>query len=233
MAEAGTEVEQLRGALIQVEIGGQVYDAVREPRCHTCMHPARIDIEKRILSGHSYRDIAQQYSGTEYQVGGETRTFPDLSWMSIFQHVKNNHMPLEAAVARRILDDRTKALSEHYEEETERIVDGFGFAQQVLQRTQQRLATGQLQPSIQDGLAAAKLIKDFEAETGGDVDSAIWAEAFVRYFEITRELMPDDMWEALGARLTTDPVLRAIKRRVDAAAEEEPIDAEFTEGAPE
>jgi hypothetical protein len=230
MPEPGSDVVEARSALVKVKIGGREYDAVRNPQCNTCMHPARAEIEKRLLSGHSYRDIADHYSNTEYTVGGETRVFPRVGFMSIRNHFQQGHMPVEAAALRRVLDERTRELSEHYEEETSRIVDGYGFAKQVLLRSQEELTTGSLRPTIQDGLAAAKLIAELEAAAGGSVDAEIWAQAMTRYFEILRDMLPDDLWEAYAARLTTDPVLRSIQKRVEGVSDPDALDAEFTEG---
>lgn len=227
MAEGGTEIAQLRSSVIQVEIGGRVYDAVREPKCHTCNHPARIEIEKRILSGHSYRDVAEHYSETEHQVGPETRVFPKLDWTAIWKHVKNKHMPVEMAALHQILQNRSQELSKHYEEETAKIVDGYVFAQQVLRRSQEDLINGALRPTIQDGLAAAKLIKEMDEDSPGGVDAEIWAQAMTRYFEVAREVMPTELWDVFAARLATDPMLHALQKRVEAA--EQPIDVEYTE----
>jgi hypothetical protein len=163
-------------------------------------------------------------------VGSETKVFPKVGFMSIRNHFKQGHMPVEAAALRQILDERSAALSEHYEEETARIVDGYGFASQVLRRAQEELVTGNLRPSVQDGLAAAKLIAEMEAAAGGQVDGEIWAEAMTRYFEVVRSVVPDDLWEVIGTALTTDPVLKSIQRRIEGTQEPEPIDAEFTEG---
>jgi hypothetical protein len=229
MPEPSAEVQEARSALIRVKIGGREYDAARNPQCDTCTHPARIEIEKRLLSGHSYREIARHYSGTEYTVGSETRVFPKVGFMSIRNHFKQGHMPVEAAALRQILDERSAALSEHYEEETARIVDGYGFAQQVVRRAQEDLVSGSLRPTIQDGLAAAKLVAEMEAASGGQIEGEIWAEAMTRYFEIVRACVPDEIWEGIGQALIVDPVLKSIQRRIE-GGEPEPIDAEFTEG---
>jgi len=230
MAELHADVAEARSALVKVKIGGREYDAARVPQCNTCMHPARIAIEKRLLSGHSYTDIANQYSGTEYTVSGETKVFPKVGWMSIRSHFKQGHMPVEAAVLRQILDERTVALAEHYEEETARIVDGYGFAQQVLRRAQEDLVAGALKPSVQDGLAAAKLIAEMETAGGGSIDAEIWGQAMTRYFEIVRATVPDDLWEAIGQALMIDPVLTSIRRRIEGDPDPDALDAEFTEG---
>jgi hypothetical protein len=152
--------------------------------------------------------------------------------MSIHSHFKQGHMPVEMAVMRRILDDRSRELSEHYEEETTRIVDGLGFAQQVLRQAQQDLATGGLRPSISDGLAAAKLIREMESAAGGNVDAEVWVQAMTRYFEVLREIAPQELWDLFAARLEVDPVLTALRRRVEAGGEHESIDVEYTEGEP-
>lgn len=229
MPEPSADIQAARSSLIRVKIGGREYDAAQNPQCDTCMHPARTAIEKRLLSGHSYRSISRHYSGTEYTVGAETKVFPKVGFMSIRNHFQQGHMPVEAAALRQILDERSAELSEHYEEETARIVDGYGFARQVLRRAQEELVTGGLRPSIQDGLAAAKLVAEMEAAAGGQIDGEIWAEAMTRYFEVVRSVVPDDLWEVIGSALMTDPVLKSIQRRIE-GGEPEPIDAEFTEG---
>jgi hypothetical protein len=118
MPEPSADVQEARSALIRVKIGNREYDAARVPQCDTCTHPARIEIEKRLLSGHSYREIARHYSETEYAVGSDTRVFPKVGFMSIRNHFQQGHMPVEAAALRQILDERSAALSEHYDEET-------------------------------------------------------------------------------------------------------------------
>lgn len=228
MPEPSTEVVEARSALVKVKIGGKTYDAAQVKQCHTCMHPARREIEQRVLSGSSYRDIAQHYSGTEYVTAGETRVFPDLEWMSIFTHFKRGHMPVEAAALRQIMDDRAGELSEHYEAETAQLVDGYTFSKQVLQKTQESLLSGDIKPSVSDGIAAARLLRELEADAGGNIDTEVWSQAMTRYFEVAQKIMPTEMWERFAQALAVDPILLAIQKRLDATADE-PLEAEIVD----
>lgn len=224
MAELSREVQETRNGLVKVQIGGKIYDAARVPQCHTCTHPARAEIEQRLLAGHSYREIALQYSGTEYVSGGEVKIFPEVGWMSIRTHFKNGHMPVEAAALRQIMDERARELSEHYEEETARVVDGYSFARQVLVRAQHEMISGNAKVGIQDGIAAARLLREMETQAGGDLDAEVWSQAMTVYFETAQQIMPPEMWTRFTEELARNPVLLAIQRRLEAS--EEPIDAE-------
>jgi hypothetical protein len=202
-------------SLVQVRIGGRTYDAVYHNGCLTCTHPARKEIEEQIILGTSYRRVATMYSETEWtQPDGTKITLPKVSWDNLFHHFKNEHLPVQAAVYREILDKRAAELSEHYEEQTARLVDGYSFAQQVLARTQEGLATGTLQPDIKDGLAAAKLIKEMEqVGNGASADAEAWGQAMAVYFETARKFMPDDMWQNFTQALMANPILQAIQNR--------------------
>jgi hypothetical protein len=228
MPEPSTEVTETRSSLVKVEIGGKTYDAAQIKQCHTCMHPARKEIEQRVLSGHSYRDIAQHYSGTEYSVGGEPRAFPELEWMSIYTHFKRGHMPVEAAALRQIMDNRAEELGEHYEAETALLVDGYSFSRQVLQKTQEGLLAGDIKPSVSDGINAARLLREMDTDAGGNVDTEVWSQAMTRYFEVAQKIMPQDMWDRFAQALAVDPILLAIQKRLEAVADE-PLDAEIVD----
>lgn len=226
MAEESREVTTLRGSLIQVQIAGRTYDARRVPNCKTCTHPARIEIEHKILSQVPYRTIAEQYSGVEYEDRGETKTYPTLDYTAIWRHHTERHLPVEAAVLRDITDRRAKALSEHYEQETERIIDGLNLAEQVVAMTQLGIADGSLRPTITDGLNAAKLLQAVKGDGDGAVDGDVWDEAITEFFERAREIMTDDQWQAFGNALNTSPVLKSIRTRQET---QQPLDAEIIE----
>lgn len=214
-------------SIIQVEVHGRKYDAVSHRACHTCTHPARAEIEMKIVQGHTYRSIADMYSGTEWtQPDGEVITLPSVAWGAIFHHFKNKHLPTELAVLRTIADNRAVEMGQNYEAQVDHIVDGHTFAQQVLTKTQQRLASGELQPDLKDGLAAAKLIQEIEQGATGSVDAEAWSQAFIVYFEHARRFMDDETWKRFSEALSTDPILLGIQRRQNASPENEIIDGE-------
>lgn len=227
------EVQTAPGhALIKVRIGNRTYDAVRDGRCQTCMHPARMEIEEKVVQGIGYRPIAEQYSETRWtNADGTTITLPKITWTSILGHCTSRHLPVEMAAYQQILEERAREMGQKYEEMTSSVVDGFVFSKQVLAATQMALATGELKPDIKDGLAAAKLIKEMEDSAQGSVETEAWSQAMTIFFETAQKFMPPDMWAHFGASLAGNPILAAIQNRLN-GTQDDTVDAEVvgTEG---
>ena len=202
-------------SLVQVKVGGRVYDAVRDPRCHTCTHPARHEIEELITQGYSYRGVASTYSEVDWQdADGKVHRLPKLSFQSVFYHFKHGHMPATAEAMRRIIERRAEKIgAAQYEKQIEQIVDQHIFAEQVLVRAQERLAKGEIEPEVKDGIAAAKFLQEVEAQTQQGLDVEAWSAAMQRYFEIAQQMMPPDMWHHFTQTLSRDPILRSIAAR--------------------
>lgn len=215
-------------SLIQVRVGNHLVDAVREPQCLTCMHPARMEIETLVMQGHSYRSVAAQYSEVEWKdPNGEVTLLPRVTGNSVINHFRNGHMPVPAAAQRAIIERRAEQIgAAQYEQQVDQIVDQYTFARQVLSKTQERLAAGEIQPEVRDGIAAAKLIQDMESEAEQSMDAEAWGQAMQRYFEIAQKIMPPEMWEHFTHTLATDPILKAISSRV---SKEDAMDAEIVD----
>lgn len=221
------EIQKPGHALVKVRIGNRTYDAVRDSSCHTCMHPARLEIEEKLVQGHSYRAIAALYSGTEWTNADGTRLkLPEINERSIFHHMKTGHLPVETAALRQIAEERAKEMGQKYEEMTASLVDGYTFSKQVLAITQQKLASGELHPDVKDGLAAAKLIKEFEDTAQGNVDTEAWAEAMTIFFETAQNVMPPEMWSQFGSLLSQNPILAAIQNRINGQDQEDVMEGE-------
>jgi len=227
MIESHLPVQRGR-SLIQVRVGDRLIDAVREPQCWTCMHPARMEIESLVMQGHPYRRVAEQYSEVEWtDPNGESITLPKVTGNSIIHHFRNGHMPVPSAAQRAIIERRAQQIgAAQYENQVEQIVDQYTFAQQVLSRTQERMLSGEIQPEVRDGIAAAKLIQDMDSRAEDSLDVEAWSEAVQRYFEITQKIMPPEMWEHFVHAVSSDPILKAISSR---ASKEDAIDAEIVD----
>jgi hypothetical protein len=215
---------------VRVKIGNRFYDAIREARCYTCMHPAREEIETQIIQGHSYKSVATQYSEVDWsQADGTTVHLPQVTWSSIMHHFKAGHMPVEAAAMRQIIEKRAESIGvAQYEGQVGQFVDQYTFAQQVVAQTQERMVKGEIRPEVRDGLAAAKLLQDIESASEGSLDSDAWGEAMERYFEVAQKMMPPDMWSQFIRALSTDPILQAIAKRLS-TQQENVIDADIVE----
>lgn len=213
-----TPTQQFRSSMVQVRIGGRVYDAIYEARCNTCTHPARQLIEAEILRNNSYRAIARMYSGTLVPaVGGGEEPLPEIGYASIRNHFTSGHMPIGPATLRRLAEERAAEIGSNYEEACEQFVDHYVLAKAVVHRTHERLVMGEIEPEVKDGVAAAKFLADADAAAGGGVDAEAWAEAMTIYFEEAQAIMPMDMWQRFTQRLAQNPVLRAIAERTTPA----------------
>lgn len=219
----------LNRSLVRVQVGGRAYDAVREPNCRTCTHPARHEIENMIVQGFSYRAVAGQYSEVEWaDADGSTTMLPRVTFTNIYEHFQRGHMPASAEAMRRIIERRAEQIgAAQYENQIEQIVDHHILAQQVVLKTQERLASGEIVPEVRDGLAAAKFLQDVETASTGSLDAEAWSEAMQRYFEVAQKIMPPEMWEHFTRALAVDPILLAISNRL--SPKDDAIDAEIVD----
>lgn len=223
------ELAHKNRSMVRVRIGNRTYDAVREPRCTTCTHPARHEIEELIVQGHAYRTVASQYSETEWtDADGSTVMLPKITFMNITHHFQQGHMPAQAEAMRRIVERRAEQIGvEQYERQINQIVDHHVFAEQVLVRTQERLVMGEIEPEVRDGMAAAKFLHEVEQANQGSLDAEAWSEAMQRYFEVAQQIMPPDMWSHFTRTLATDPILNAISKRL--SPQDDAIEAEIVD----
>lgn len=215
MGARGVEAP-LRNSLVQIKIGNKVYDAVREPRCHTCTHPARMDIETMIVENVAFNTIAERWSNVEYtSPPGTLIVLPEVSAASIRNHFRQRHLPLHAAVSRQLAEKRMQEIGYDLEGLGGAFVDHVAFNQAVLQKAQERLALGEIQVDVRDGLAAAKYLAEIEAAAGGSADAEAWAQAMEVYFGEAQKIMQPTQWRAFTESLAHNPVLKALAARIN------------------
>jgi hypothetical protein len=204
-------------SLVRVRVGSREYSARRVPNCGTCQHPARMDIETMLVEGHPYTVIARTFSEVEYTVGRQRKKLPKIAWPSIRTHYRNGHMPTDAKAVRDIAEQRLRELGQHAEAMEERAVDSYMTARLVLSKGFDRLARGEVEPTVKETLAAAKLLEEFDIarqdhESG---DLAAWQEAMMVYFTEAQQLMSPDLWTEFTRRLTVNPQLQALAARLE------------------
>jgi hypothetical protein len=217
-------------SLVQVRIGNREYNAFRDNRCATCIHPARMEIERMLVEAHPYQRIAATFSDFQYTVGRQKKTVPSISWNSIRNHYNNGHMPVDAKAVRDIAEQRLKEIGQHIEGLQERLVDSTMVARLVMAKGFERLARGETEVTVKETLAAAKLMTEIDmnsqqSETG---DVSAWQEAMTVYFQEAQKLMPPAVWDEFVRRLMSSPQLKAIAARID-DSDPQPVDAEVVE----
>jgi hypothetical protein len=208
-------IAPIRNSLVQIRIGNQIYDAVREPRCKTCMHPARMDIETMIVENTAFTTIAERWSDVEYtSSSGGLVVLPTISASSIRNHYKAHHIPLQAAVQRQLAEKRMQEIGYQLEEVGGTFVDHVTFNQVVLQQAQQRLVRGEIRVEVKDGIAAAKFLADAEAATGSDINAEAWSQAMEVYFAAAQSIMNPAQWTQFVRSLRNNPILKALEARI-------------------
>jgi hypothetical protein len=212
--------------MIQVRIGSRQYDAVKVSNCRTCTHPARMHIEEKILLGFAYREIEEQFSEREMVLDKDSdpQWLPRVGRESIRNHYVVGHMPMEAATMRRIAERRAHTVSRSVQD-GDVLVDQYVLAEAVVARTHQRLALGEIEPEVRDGLAAAKFLQSVQAEIDPDTTAEAWTQAMTVYFETARRVMPLGMWAQFTQELSGNPILRAIQQRL--TEPDDAIDVEY------
>lgn len=216
----------VRNSLVQVRIGNRIYDAVRVPQCHTCTHPARMEIETQIVECVAYRVIAEQYSEVEYRdPAGNTQVLPAISHDSIRNHFLKGHLPMQAAVRRQFAERRMQEIGYDLETIGGKFVDQITFNQAVLQRAHERLVAGDIEVEAKDGLAAAKFLAEAEKQAGGGIDNEAWAQAMEVYLQAAQAVMNPSQWIQFVSSVRTNPVLKAIEARLSTQPPTETVSA--------
>ncbi len=204
MTDARALPEGRPGSVLMVEVNGQRYPMKRAPQCRTCMSPYRMEIEQAILEQHSYRKIAAAVEGRE-----EGR-LPHPSYQSIREHVNNGHMPIGPTAERALVESRAKQIGRDIEEHVSSLADYATVNEIIIQRGMERLARGELRPSMSELLAAIRMQHSIESTSEDGLDSAAWQQALVAYMEVAQQFIPQDLLQSYGAALAQHPVLRAL-----------------------
>lgn len=204
-----------QASVVRVKIGNKAVDARKVKSCLTCNHPARMAIEEMLLHGESYQAIIRRFSEVKYTVGGRQQVLPKIDYKTLRAHYTNGHMPLEATVVRDLIEKRAAEVGSDYEAIGKRFADKVLFAQMVVAKGQQRLATGEIQPDVKETLAAAKFLQDVEDASKGAEGTEIWAQAMEVYFTVARQVMNDETWSRFVALLDSNTILRGIAKRLN------------------
>lgn len=176
------------------------------PQCLTCSSPVRLDIETGVLRGLPYKVVAREALLSD----PNSRVTPD----SIRRHVDRGHMPHETQVVRLILEERAKERGIPYEEAADTLVDAQGFAEIVVRQALERIAQGEIRPSLGEGLDAARLLLQFaEHEEAATEDD--YVEAFLIYHDAVRAVMTDEQYAEFTRRLNRNERLRALMAKYE------------------
>jgi hypothetical protein len=117
-------------------------------------------------------------------------------------------LPLNEPTVQALLDERAEERGEAIRPAIESVVEHVDFARGLLSRVRERVADGEIEPGIRDGLKAAEFIAKYDsAEPVGD---DLYVEAFVIYFDTAQQLMTEDQFDQFGDELANNVLLAEL-----------------------
>ncbi len=199
----------MRESMAMVRVAGRLYPARISSACGTCNSPYRVQIEREMLSGRSYRAIHEWLNATLDPPEGHHHPSRD----SIRMHMKDGHLPLAAAVQRRIIEDRSKEIGRDIEEAAGTIADHVAVNRIIVQRGLERLTDGDIEPSMGDLLTAIRQQQVIDEQHEGGVDAEVWRQALMEYMAIIGRVLTPAQRVEFVRQAEGSPVLRAIQQQ--------------------
>lgn len=178
------------------EVAGRLYPMKTASRCNTCQSPYRYQIEKHVLHGFAYKRIA---NALPEDAGITDR--------AIARHV-DNHMPLDEVQRRAVVESRAAEIGLDIYEHKRSLVDRLSFAKVGMQLAYERMVDGEVVPSIQDGLAFARIIQDMETDHDADVE--ILKRMLSAQLEVAQRVMTPEQRTEWAQQLNQHPYLREV-----------------------
>jgi hypothetical protein len=217
-----TEIPTRNGAaLVMYRLGGKDYPLISEPTCKTCFSPYRFHIESEVLAAVPAAVVVRRLVAQDAEV--------DLTPRNVLSHIEA-HMPAKEVAYLRIAQRRATERGRTIEEGTDNLVNGLALAEAVVKRTWDRIAQGEIKPTVQDGLRAAQILETFEgADTG--IDQDLFVEAFMVYFDAAESLMTTEQFAQFGRVLEANEVLSALVTRFEAQQEGRVVSGEVESGS--
>lgn len=181
-------------------IGGQSFPMQVEARCRTCRHPRRVDIDAWLLDGTPPSAVAERLGS-----GAPTQS-------SILRH-RDRHLPTDVVAREALVRERAGGATVPLDEAVEAQVDALRAARVLVAHGLRAIADGTIVPlTFGDVVKAADLLSRTEALAAdpAETDARIYQLALLRLLRAVEEEVPPDEWEAIGARMYADPVIKAI-----------------------
>jgi hypothetical protein len=209
-------------SIVQIKVGEKVFDAVYEPRCKVCNHPARFSIEEKLLMGHRYTEIARWVSDVRSRKpDGEVEDWPELEAVNVKTHYQRNHVPLDSEMLAEFSKRRAEELGQDYEDAMIPVVDHVVVQQAILAKGYERLVKDEINPDVKDLLTASKLLGDFAKDKAQNSTIEEWQTFMALYFEAVRSVVAPEQWQQIKLAIQHHPVMRAMdaRRQIEASKE--------------
>ena len=188
-------------SLVECRIGGTAVPLTRSPRCRTCRSESRRDVEVALAEGRSYSEIAA--------------LFPEsgLSKRHLSEHFRR-HFPVDSPQVKRVVAEQAADNGEIMQVAVAAQVEALKFARSVVRRVAERLASGEVEPTVKEAVAMARLLAEYDeavverdelrAETGRAHDGMF------ALLQLVQSIVSAEDWSALGRAIDLNPDLRVF-----------------------
>jgi hypothetical protein len=145
--------------------------------CSVCLHADREVIDRALVEGRSFRDVARQYGGTKD---------------SMSRHFKGHLSPALTRVAQRREERQSERGAESALDRLERL---FAKAERVLDTAEQAGQTAQQLAAIREARAVvdtiARITGELRPESGGVTINLLSSPEIQKYIVVIREVFAD------------------------------------------
>lgn len=187
-------------ALLNVEVNGTRVPYRSAPNCKVCTSGShRLGIETRIAQGEVYSAIVRSLPAG---LGLTPRNLSD--------HFRLDHMGAQTAALRLVATRQAEKVARPVARLTEAVADDLGFAHVVVEQVKEKIARGEVEPTVRDGLAALRLIAQVESQAGDRHTAHEFVTVMMHLIEMARDIMTPQQWDKWTDRVATNPILRDL-----------------------
>lgn len=214
------ELEEVRSSMIQIKLGNRTYPLVQNKSCGVCMHPARLQIEEKILLNFGWHAISRHVSNlNKLNNDGSVEDWYELSWSRIKRHYENGHCPVEAEMMQVWAQERAEARGIKLEDSVGQQIDYIVTQKAILARGTELLMKGQVEPDLKDVAFATKFLSDLDQSVQQNLQADQMLDIIEVYFSAVREVVSADQWDKILKVIEKHPVVKAIEGRNTIEAE--------------
>jgi hypothetical protein len=215
------ELAELRPTSVTMIRQGNTYVPLYyNSRCKVCRSDCRFEVERGLMTAVTYPAILNSLpDGTGLNVD------------NIKKHYRNGHLGLQRTVTRRIVEQRAAEIGKSADSEADLIADQITLARMVVQRATEKLGAGEVDVTIADGLAAAKLLEAANYSED-EANNAIYSEVFLVFYDTLRKTSTPDVWSRFDKAIRTNPMVTALLKRARGerpTQDDEPLEGEVAE----
>ena len=183
-------------ALVSVQAGGKAIPMKYEKSCSVCRDDCRFDAEKLIMGGRSYQSVLADLPAAAF------------SEDSLRRHFANGHVPIKQAARQFAAERKSKEITEAVEPVAHGLSRTLAFAQTVVSSVEKRVAAGDLEPTVSDGLAAARFVAEMTDDVDADQMRNEALQVVLALTDLVQEMLePLGLYESFQRKVNTSPVI--------------------------